>query len=662
MATVKVVLLLPTKDNDGRAGANVKSPHKDHAPMRDDPAAVDKVLGVLRQYGWDAGYDKLAGDREASGDEGKTGVQDLLAGWLAAEQGNHDQAVTHFEALAQVPALAGWAKLALALVATRQKNFKAARQHLERADAHGGSDPSLRAAIDHERGRSLYYDGKIDEAQRLLCRALQGFGDVHFASGRVLDMLGMIYNGRDNFHAAQEFFTEALERKEQHHDDAGQAVTHGQLGRLYLEWGLWDKAEHHFQQDLQFAQSVGDEAGQAQMYNFLGQVAFTRRNELAATGQEADARQHLATAAGWLDMSLQLSQQQQQRWPVLEAYACNDRARVAVAQGDLAGAETLLGKAEDLFGQQQFSEGLAHVRRSRAVVQRVRERWDEALKSLQPALRYFTRARDAAEVAGTLLEIARVRRDARQPLPVVRQAYLDALQRAEACRRSRLVREIERDLKGVDADAYYLRLLRRCRGPAAGEDVTSLLGGVDVPASVLYLDLVGSSAYARGRAPAEVTLTLNQMMAEFAGVLRRHEARVSTFRGDGFLALLLGDNHPLRAVTTALELLQALGRFNEPRTVLKRDPFAARIGIATGPVFLGNVGTYEKMDFTAIGTTANLGARLEGAAEPGFPCICRNTHNTVGDRFHYKDANGRAIAARGIYSEQVWDVVGPAGP
>jgi adenylate cyclase len=153
-------------------------------------------------------------------------------------------------------------------------------------------------------------------------------------------------------------------------------------------------------------------------------------------------------------------------------------------------------------------------------------------------------------------------------------------------------------------------------------------------------------------------MTLNQMMADFVAVLRNHDAQVSGFRGDGFLALFREGNYAVRAVAAGLDLFQELADFNQPRIVLGLQPFEARIGIASGEVFLGNVGTYDKMDYTAIGTTANLGARLESMAEPGLPCICAQTHALVRDRFVYKEARGRTAPLKGIGDQQMWDVVG----
>ena len=140
----------------------------------------------------------------------------------------------------------------------------------------------------------FYHEGEFDSALPQLHEALTLFGREHFATGRVLDTFGMVYAGKDNFHAAREFYEQALGCKQRSGDDAGLALSHGQLGRLSLDWGHLDKAEKHFKEDLEIARRIGDERGEAQMYNHLGQVALARR-------QWEDA-------AAWLDESIHRSE------------------------------------------------------------------------------------------------------------------------------------------------------------------------------------------------------------------------------------------------------------------------------------------------------------------------------------------------------------------
>jgi len=622
--------------------------------MNDDPEIVDRVLALLRQWGWETGYKKLQVELRADNQNDELARQFFL-GWMAAERGSHEEAVRHFRAIAQVPPLAGWALVGQAFVATRQKGdgLQLAQQLLDEASLSiEPGETMLQATIDHLRGTILFNQSRPEEAQKLLLRALTVFSIEDFRNGRVLDTLGMIYGGKDNFHAAEEFFKTAIRCKETYGDLAGLAVSHGQLGRLYLSWGHLDKAEQHFQNDLRLSQHIDDERGQAQMYNSLGQVAQARAERLATAGR--DVQRHWETAGQWNDSCIRRSQG---KWPDIEAYARKDWALAFVATGRLDDAEDQVKEAERLFRQIRFDEGIAHVMRTRGIIQRFRANWNESLACLRGALRHFVDNSEALEATRTQFEIARTRRAADDPRPLVSQAFLDALGMAESCRRARLIGEIEEELQVVDREAYCAHIYRRVRGHAVTEGTTSLIDGRRETVSVLYLDLKGSTEYARSRDPEEVMMTLNQMMTDLVGALRRHDARVTAFRGDGFLALLREADHAVRAVSAALSLFDAIKVFNEPREVLGLPLFTARIGISSGEVFLGNVGTYDKLDYTAIGTTANLGARLEGIAYPGLPCISAATHELVSERFAFKKGNPRKRMLKGLGKQLVWDVV-----
>jgi adenylate cyclase len=153
-------------------------------------------------------------------------------------------------------------------------------------------------------------------------------------------------------------------------------------------------------------------------------------------------------------------------------------------------------------------------------------------------------------------------------------------------------------------------------------------------------------------------MTLNQIMADLAVVLERYRAKVTTYFGDGFMALLREAKHAERAVHAALDLMAALQEFDRPREILGLRQFQARIGINTGAAFLGNVGTYHKIDFTVLGPAVTLSSRLLNWAEPGLPCISQDTYELLPDHFEYRAGNPRTVEGPGMGSCAVWDVVG----
>jgi adenylate cyclase len=220
------------------------------------------------------------------------------------------------------------------------------------------------------------------------------------------------------------------------------------------------------------------------------------------------------------------------------------------------------------------------------------------------------------------------------------------------------VQAIEQELLEVDHEAYNRHLYRRVRGPGDWEDNADLGSGTGEVLTVMFMDLQGFTESARGQDPEVVLLTFNQMLADLEEVLERYKAHVLNYFGDGFLAILRQARHAERAVQAALDLMQAVRDFNRPREVLGQPLFQARIGINTGNVFLGNIGTYRKMDFTAVGPAVSLAARVLNWAEPGWPCLNRATRKLLPDVFTYKPESPRQVTPAGLDPCEVWDVTG----
>jgi adenylate cyclase len=152
--------------------------------------------------------------------------------------------------------------------------------------------------------------------------------------------------------------------------------------------------------------------------------------------------------------------------------------------------------------------------------------------------------------------------------------------------------------------------------------------------------------------------TLNQMMADLSEALERQRGFVTSYLGGGFMALFRGAGHAVRGVEAALELITVVNSFNRPRAVLGLRQLPVRIGVASGSLFLGNIGTYYKMDFTAVGTPVNLASRLMRAADSNRPCIAQYTYELTGDAFETAEGCPRAIDLPGIGRRTVWDVTG----
>jgi class 3 adenylate cyclase len=151
--------------------------------------------------------------------------------------------------------------------------------------------------------------------------------------------------------------------------------------------------------------------------------------------------------------------------------------------------------------------------------------------------------------------------------------------------------------------------------------------------TVLFCDLAGSTAVASGLDPEVYREVLDQYVALAMHEIYRLEGIVNQLSGDGFMALfgapVAHEDAPQRAVLAALAIRDALAHFNERLQRERGVALPARIGLNTGPVVVGTVGNDLKMDYTAIGDTTNLAARLEQLARPGTILISESTARLV---------------------------------
>ncbi|MBX3028071.1 AAA family ATPase [bacterium] len=151
--------------------------------------------------------------------------------------------------------------------------------------------------------------------------------------------------------------------------------------------------------------------------------------------------------------------------------------------------------------------------------------------------------------------------------------------------------------------------------------------------TVLFCDLAGSTAVASGLDPEVYREVLEQYVALAMHEIYRLEGIVTQLSGDGFMALfgapVAHEDAPQRAVLAALAIRDALAHFNEQLQRERGVALPARIGLNTGPVVVGTVGNDLKMDYTAIGDTTNLAARLEQLARPGTILISEATARLV---------------------------------
>lgn len=159
------------------------------------------------------------------------------------------------------------------------------------------------------------------------------------------------------------------------------------------------------------------------------------------------------------------------------------------------------------------------------------------------------------------------------------------------------------------------------------------LGGEEKEVTILFSDIRGFTTLAEGLSPTDVVELLNEYFSMMVKVVGHYEGMVDKFMGDAVLALFgapmsVGDE-ALRAVCCALAMQDAIEQFNQSGVKIGREPIAAGIGINTGPVVAGNVGSALRMEYTVIGDSVNVASRLQSLAKADEILISEETFNQV---------------------------------
>lgn len=168
----------------------------------------------------------------------------------------------------------------------------------------------------------------------------------------------------------------------------------------------------------------------------------------------------------------------------------------------------------------------------------------------------------------------------------------------------------------------------------------SAMEGERKQVTVLFADVSGFTSISEKLDPEEVHALVNRCLGILLDQVHRYEGTITQFTGDGVMALfgapIAHEDAPQRGLHAALAIQQALKRYAEE---LKREQgieFQMRMGLNTGPVVVGKIGDDLTMEYTAVGDTVNLAARMEQLAEPGAILVAEATHRHTEGYFEFR--------------------------
>jgi class 3 adenylate cyclase len=158
------------------------------------------------------------------------------------------------------------------------------------------------------------------------------------------------------------------------------------------------------------------------------------------------------------------------------------------------------------------------------------------------------------------------------------------------------------------------------------------LTGERKPVTALFADVVGSTSLAESMDPEEWTQILNGAFEVMSQAIHRYEGTIAKLLGDAILAFfgapVTHEDDPQRAVRAALDLIASIRAYGAPLRESGID-LQVRVGINTGPVVVGNVGSDLRYEYTAMGDAVNVAARMQTAADPGSIIVTEATYRFV---------------------------------
>src|SRR6266849_3347713 len=141
------------------------------------------------------------------------------------------------------------------------------------------------------------------------------------------------------------------------------------------------------------------------------------------------------------------------------------------------------------------------------------------------------------------------------------------------------------------------------------------------PITVLFADIAGSTSIAERMDPEDWTSLVGEAFQRMNRTIERYGGTVARLMGDGVLAFfgapVAHEDDPERAVRCGLDLVRAIDDLDAVRHLASAEGLKVRVGVNSGPVVVGVVGTDSAHEYTAMGDTVNVAARMQASARPG---------------------------------------------
>jgi adenylate cyclase len=180
------------------------------------------------------------------------------------------------------------------------------------------------------------------------------------------------------------------------------------------------------------------------------------------------------------------------------------------------------------------------------------------------------------------------------------------------------------------------------------ETKDNIMDPKDITATILFADIIGFTRLSEKMPPREINMILNRFFSRMTDVIFEFDGTLDKYIGDALMAVfgapMEKENDAERAILAALKMKRELAIMmnNTP----SENRFDIRIGINTGRVVAGNIGSPRRMDYTVIGDPVNIAQRLESIAQPNQVLIGQETYNRVKGKFKIEKVGEKHVKGK----------------
>ena len=234
-----------------------------------------------------------------------------------------------------------------------------------------------------------------------------------------------------------------------------------------------------------------------------------------------------------------------------------------------------------------------------------------------------------------------------------------AAQTAMLIENTRLIRQIEEEAKTRGQLNRFLPP-HVVEEMVAGKGQPIKKGGRELEASVVFCDIRGFTSMSEGTGPQEVVDLLNDYFERLVEVVFKWHGVLDKFIGDALMAswgTIETDEDPVfKCVAAAVEFRDTIRELNDDRKNLGLDPIQMGVGVNTGSLVAGYIGSRRRLEYTVIGDTVNTASRICGLADGDQVCISEQTYQHVADRIDARYLGTRQVKGKeteiGVYDVQ----------